>query len=149
MINVLIVDDHELFRTALARLMKTFGKLNVVGEAANGKEALEFLKKNKVDVVLLDIEMPIMNGLECAERIKEDFPTVKVLILTMHDSFEIIKKALGSGVSGFFIKSATADSLVDAIQKISKGADVFQDEVLKIIVDGLRKKTQRNQNRTD
>jgi DNA-binding NarL/FixJ family response regulator len=138
MVNILLVDDHIIFRKSLSRLFKTYGKLNVVGEASNGKEALEFLKKNKADVVVLDINMPVMDGLECAEKIKENFPLVKVLILTMHESYEIIKKALMLGVSGFFIKSVEPDSLIDAIQKISKGSEVFQEEVLKLVIAGIR-----------
>lgn len=139
MINVLIVDDHALFRSALNLMLKSSGKLKVIGQAANGEEAIEFIKKNKVDLVLLDIEMPVMNGLECAQYIKQNFPSIKILILTMHNGFDVIKKALSFGVEGFFIKSASVETLLDGIKKIANGGEAFDEEVVRAIIDGLRK----------
>ncbi len=140
MTNVLLVDDHLIFRTALKNLLENRlpkDKFKIVGAVGNGVECLDFISSHNVDLVLLDIEMPVMNGLVCAAKISK-FPQIKVAMLTMHAEYGTIKKAIELGVSGYFIKSISPEELIDGIITISKGAEVFPEEVKRILISGLR-----------
>src|SRR3990172_11642520 len=104
MIRVLVVDDHAILRDGIRSILESQEDIIVVGEASNGEEALDFVSKVIPDIVLMDISMPKMNGLEATRLITEQFPQVKVLILTQHDNREYIAPALGAGASGYVLK---------------------------------------------
>lgn len=117
-INICIVDDHNLFRKAMVRLLKTFKRVDQVFEAQHGKELIQLLSKVTPDVVLLDLEMPIMNGVETAEYILPKYPDMKVIVLTQHDSEKFMLHMLEMGVHSFLLKNANPDELEKAILSV-------------------------------
>ena len=124
MIRLLIADDHRLFIEGMKLLVQSEADLLCVGEAANGVEALQFLEKNPVEVVLLDIDMPVMNGMEACLEIKKRFPKVKILALTMYNQPSIIRQIMKNGASGYILKNTSKEELLDAIHAVMRG-DIF------------------------
>ena len=123
-IRVLIVDDHAVLRAGLRTLLNLQPDIEVAGEAAEGLEALERVKRLEPDVVLMDITLPGMEGLEVTKKLKKTHPNVKVLILTMHEDRRYLYSALKAGASGYVVKRAADTELTDAIRAAHRG-DVF------------------------
>ncbi|NLH11695.1 MAG: response regulator transcription factor, partial [Holophagae bacterium] len=118
MIRVVIADDHTMFRAGLRALLAVEDDIEVVGEAANGAEAIARAKELTPDIVVMDILMPVMNGLEATRLIAADCPTVRVLVLSMYDDEEHVQQLLAAGAAGFVLKHATSDELVRAIHEV-------------------------------
>ncbi|MBM2825646.1 MAG: response regulator transcription factor [Dehalococcoidales bacterium] len=123
-LRLLIADDHVIVREGLRAILEAQPDIEVVGEAANGEEAVDKTRELKPDVILMDITMPGMGGLEATRQIKKSHPEVKVLALTMHESDEYFFKMLESGASGYFIKGGSSSELIVALRAVWKG-DVF------------------------
>ncbi|MGQ0829212.1 MAG: response regulator transcription factor [Bacteroidota bacterium] len=137
-IKLAIVDDHHLFREGLISLTTEYKDLNVVIEASNGKELIEQIEKRKVDVVLLDIEMPIMDGFEVTRYLKKNYPEIKILILTMYNDEEIIRYLIGTGAHGFLLKNSSIANIIDAIYSVTTdNGYYFNDSVSKSMVQDL------------
>ena len=117
-IRVLIVDDHAILRDGIRSLLDRQERIAVVGEASNGREALARVEELQPDIVLMDIAMPVMDGLEATRRIKEDNPEIKVLILTQHDSQEYVAPLLKAGASGYVLKRSGGREVVTAIRQV-------------------------------
>lgn len=115
MIKVLLADDQELIRQSLSFVMSKQEDIEMVGTAANGCEALELVEEKQPDVVLLDIRMPEMDGVECTRRIKQEFPGIKVIILTTFDDDDYVFDALRYGASGYLLKGVSVDGLTNAV----------------------------------
>ena len=129
-IKILLAVDHQLVRKGFRALLEELDYVEVVGEAANGQEVIGLLRRGvKTDVVLLDYEMPVLNGLETLDQIKRDFFGVKVILLTMLNQRELIQSAVEKGVNGFLFKNASLDELSEAIRRVSKGEQYFSSEV--------------------
>jgi two-component system response regulator NreC len=135
-INVLIVDDHTIFRESLRSLLKDVEGIEVVGEAEDGVQAVVKTMQLKPDVVLMDIAMPNVNGMEATRQIKRQNPLVKVLILTMYETEQYIFEMLRAGASGYIPKRAPARELISAIQAVSQGDAFLYPSVAKKVVDG-------------
>jgi DNA-binding NarL/FixJ family response regulator len=120
-IKVLIVDDHTLVRDGIRALLALVADVKVVGEAANGREALQQVEKLSPDIVLMDLAMPIMNGLEATRRIRKKFPATKVLVLTQYEDKEYIIPTIEAGARGFVSKMAAFSELATAIQAVYHG----------------------------
>lgn len=120
-IRVLLADDHAMFREGVKSLLGGYEDIEVVGEATNGREALDRVTELVPDVVLLDIDMPIMGGLEAARRIQKENPKTRLLALTQYEDSEYILSMLRVGVRGYIPKIATASELVSAIRTVSRG----------------------------
>lgn len=133
MIRIAITDDHTLFRKSLSLLVGSFENTQVVVEAANGKELLEKLQSVPVDIVLLDLQMPEMDGFETSLKINELYPDVKILILTLQKEEEAIKKVMEQGVHGYFTKNTDPSELKNAIVKLSDGGFYFEKSLSDII----------------
>lgn len=118
MIRVLVVDDHAILRDGIRSLLESQEDIVVVGEAADGLEAIEGAERLRPDIVLMDISMPKINGLEATRQIKDRFPEVKVLILTQHDNREYIAPALGAGASGYVLKRSGRREMLNAIRQV-------------------------------
>lgn len=116
MIKVLLADDQELIRQSLSFVMSKQEDIEMVGTAANGREALELVEEKRPDVVLLDIRMPEMDGVECTRRIKQEFPGIKVIILTTFDDDDYVFDALRYGASGYLLKGVSVDGLTNAVR---------------------------------
>jgi DNA-binding NarL/FixJ family response regulator len=123
-IRILIADDHTVVRAGIRDLLRTDPELEVVGEAADGDETLRLTATLEPDLVLLDITMPPENGIKTAERLREEHPEVKVLILTMHEDEVVLQEALRAGAVGYLIKRAEASEILQAIYVASRG-DIY------------------------
>lgn len=121
MIKILIVDDQNFTRQALQAILETEADFEVVGKATNGMEALKYLEQSQVDIIIVDLEMPQMNGLTVTQRIKERFPLTKVIILSSHDDKKSINAAVEAGAKGYLLKSTSAQEIVDTIRAIQRG----------------------------
>lgn len=129
-IRVMIVDDHSLIREGLKQLLEFDGSIKVVGEAANGVECLENLEKYDPEVLLLDINMPEMNGIEVLKKMKEKQSSVKVLILTVHNELEYLMNAVDIGVEGYIMKDSESAKLKKAIRAVRDGENYIQSSLI-------------------
>ncbi len=123
-IRILIADDHNVLRAGLRALLSTEPDFDVIGEAANGAETLRVAQEVTPDVVLLDISMPNMGGLEVTWRLKELLPATRVLILTMHEDESLLQEAIRAGAAGYIVKWAAESELIDAIRAVWRG-DIY------------------------
>ena len=119
--KVLLVDDHPVVRAGMKALLETTGRVDVVGEATSGAEAVEQIRALEPDVVIMDVEMPEMDGVEATRRIMALAPATKVLVVTIHDGDECLVPALDAGAAGFLNKSAADTDLIGAVEAISRG----------------------------
>lgn len=141
-IRILLVDDHKIVRDGIISLLQDDPRLVIVGQAENGIEALDKIEKVEPDLVLLDINMPIMDGLNCAKHITEKFPNVKILTLTMLNEQEHIKNMLAAGAGGYILKSSGREELITAINTVMAGNTFFSEEVKDLIMmDMIKRKT--------
>jgi DNA-binding NarL/FixJ family response regulator len=137
MINVVLADDHVLVRNGIKALLEDQTGIKVVDEASNGKEALEVIAKTKPHVLIVDIRMPEMNGIEVVAEIKKKYKDVKTLVLSMHDSEEYVVKSIQSGADGYLLKGASKDEFLKALTKIASGGKYFTGDVSAIIMNNF------------
>lgn len=133
-LSILITDDHRLFRQGLHMILNEFENFENVYEASNGEEALNITKANTIDIILMDIRMPIMNGIEATIKIKKEFPRIKVIALSMYDDQKTYYSMLNAGVSGFLLKDSSVNELKNAIKTVQSGASYFSQELLRRII---------------
>lgn len=137
-IRVLVADDHTIVRDGICALLALTPDIEIVGEAANGKEALEMIKKLLPDVVLMDIVMPIMGGLEATRRICKESPGVKVLALTQYDDREYVFPAIEAGACGFISKTAASSEVASAIRSAHRGDSFLSPSVARLFVENYQ-----------
>lgn len=125
MIHIVLADDHEIIRCSLRRLLEDEADIKIVGEASNGVEAIELVEQLKPDILILDMVMPGMNGIEVTTRLTKNCPGTKIIILSMHNNEGYIRKMLHSGAMAYILKDNTAEELIPVILKI--GAGIFRD----------------------
>jgi two-component system, NarL family, response regulator NreC len=133
-INVFICDDHALFRDGLKAILREEPDVEIVGDAKDGREAVERVLKLRPDVVLMDVEMPELNGFEATRRITQAERKVKVLILTMYQEEEVVARCLDAGASGYVLKDASASQLVHAIETVHRGGKYLSPGALQQVV---------------
>ena len=133
-IRVMIADDQAIVAQGLGALLSVEDDMEVVKIVDNGQKVLEELEKQPVDVILMDIRMPVMNGVECTGHVCEKYPNTKVLILTTFDDDEYISKAIGNGASGYMLKDLTAEKLTAAVRNVHIGNSVLDHLITKKIV---------------
>jgi len=126
MTRVVIADDHAIVRTGLRALIHDEIGLDLIGEAAGGYEAIELVEKNQPEVLVLDISMPDLDGISVTRRLKQNFPDLHILILTLHEDEAMLKEAIKAGASGYILKRAAESELISAIQVILRG-DMYVD----------------------
>jgi two-component system response regulator NreC len=124
-ITVVIADDHTILRRGLVSLLSQKQNIEVIGEAENGKSAVEMALRLEPDVVLMDISMPVLNGLEATDRLKREAPGIKVLILSAHDNDEYVNQVVRSGANGYLLKNTSPEELYTAIETVSSGHAFF------------------------
>jgi DNA-binding NarL/FixJ family response regulator len=129
MADLLIVDDHEIVRAGIRRLVENTPNLNIVADIGSGEEAYQFLQKNKVDLIIMDVSMPGKGGIETTNQIKKRFPKIKILMLSMHDNSMIIDKAIKAGADGYILKNDLSDDLLNAIEKVMNNEIIISASV--------------------
>lgn len=134
MIRIYIVDDHKMIIDGLTALLETVEEFEVIGFGLNGKEAIDFLSSNDVDVVLMDINMPELNGIDTTEILKKLHPNIRILVLSMHDDAKHIKEILNKGADGYILKNTGKRELVHAINDLYKGKNYYGQEVTNALV---------------
>lgn len=134
-IRVLVVDDHTIVRDGICALLALAGDIEVIGEAANGREALEMVKQLTPDVVLMDIAMPLLGGLEATRRIRKELPGTKVLVLTQYDDKEYVFPVIEAGAYGFISKTAASSELTSAIRYVYRGESYLSPSVTKLMIE--------------
>src|SRR5258708_3475976 len=138
--RVLLADDHALIRQGLKALLEKQG-CQVVSEASDGQEALRSAEKAQPEVAILDISMPVLNGMDAARELKKSSPKTKVILLTQHDEDQYVSEALRVGVRGYVLKSQAADDLVHAIREASRGCVYLNPKISRAVVDAYVSKT--------
>jgi DNA-binding NarL/FixJ family response regulator len=138
-LRILIADDHGLVRRGAREVLNIQQGWTVVGEAANGREALQKATELKPDVAVIDIAMPDLDGVEVVRRLREAMPEIKVLVLTMHDSSQMVRRALDAGANGYLLKSDLTHCLPEAVKAIAEGKRFLTPKVSEIVLDGFLK----------
>ena len=138
--RVSLADDHSLIRQAFRALLEKQG-FQVVSEASNGQEALRSVEKTQPEVAILDISMPVLNGVDAARELVKSSPKTKVILLTQHDEDQYVMEALRVGVRGYVLKSQAAEDLVHAIQEVCRGSVYLSPNISSVVVDAYLSKT--------
>ena len=134
-IRIILVDDHTILRDGIRALLENEPDMVVIGEAEDGRTAVNLTRQLLPDVVLMDIAMPLLNGLEATRQIIHDYPKVKVLILSMYDNEEYIRNSLAHGAMGYILKDASAAELLDAIRAVNRGETILSPAVTRLVVE--------------
>lgn len=134
--RILIADDHEIVRRGLKAIVTAQKEWDVVGEALTGREAVDLARQHKPNLVIMDIGMPELNGLEATRQILKEFPGTEVLILTMHDSEQVIREVLDTGARGYILKSDAGRELVAAVEALQRHKPYFTTKVSEMVLNG-------------
>ena len=136
-IKVVLADDHVLVRDGIKALLEDQDGIQVVDEASNGKEALEVVGRSNPDLLIVDIRMPELNGIEVVAALKNAESTVRILVLSMHDSEEYVVKAIQAGADGYLLKGASKEEFLKALKKVASGGKYFTGDVSSIIMNNF------------
>jgi DNA-binding NarL/FixJ family response regulator len=141
-IRILLADDHPLVRSGLIKLLEPFKEFIIIGEASDGEEAVAMTKKLEPDVVVIDLSMPKLSGVEATKIIRKNYPSAKVLVLTMYDNEEYVYQILKSGAGGYMLKNSGRDELAAAIRAVARGDRFFSPRVSEIVMEAYLRKTE-------
>jgi two-component system nitrate/nitrite response regulator NarL len=133
--KILIADDHEVVRDGLRNILMSLGNISIVSEVGTGEDAISEYATTKPDLVIMDISMPGMNGIDATRIIKENDPNAKILILTMHDNQEYLNQIIRSGAKGFVLKNTDREELLEAVKAVASGENFFSKDISKLIID--------------
>jgi len=139
-INIVLVDDHQMFRDGVKSVLSDEENIEIVGEVGSGKDLYELLKNETPDLIITDISMPDISGIEVAKHISENYPDIKILMLSMHSNEEFITKALSVGANGYLPKDTSMSELLEAINSIYKGENYFNKSISDTILKSLMNK---------
>ena len=142
-VRILLVDDHPIVLSGLRNSLSSHPQLKIVGEASDGTEAIHKARETNPDVVLMDITLPGLNGIEATRALRKEIPTAKVLALTMHDNREYILEIIRAGAKGYVLKDTSPSELIQAIVAVYKGDSFFSPRISRIVVDELKASPQR------
>lgn len=137
--KIVIIDDHQLFREGVKRILDFENSFNVVAEGNDGSEAVTLVERFQPDVVLMDINMPNINGVEATRRLIETFPDTKIIILSIHDDESYVSHALTSGARGYLLKEMDADTLIEAVKIVADGGSYLHPKVTHNLVNEFRR----------
>ncbi|MGD8641463.1 MAG: response regulator transcription factor, partial [Gammaproteobacteria bacterium] len=138
-LKVLLVDDHAVVRDGIRARFETHPDFEVVGEAVNGRDAIIKTGELEPDVVLMDISMPVMNGMDAARQIRNDYPDIKVIILTMHEHKEYIQGVIRCGAQGYIVKDVSSNEMINAIKTVVGGETYYSSCVSQMMYDDFSK----------
>jgi len=148
-IKIVIVDDHEIFRNGLKMAINRLKFAQVTGEASNGMEFLNLLQSVEVDIVLMDIEMPVMNGIDATRLALKEYPELKIIALTMFNEPDYIQSMIDAGVKGFLLKNIKKDTLAKAIMTVYNGGNYYSEELFEFFTKQLTKSTSEKEQAAD
>jgi two-component system response regulator NreC len=148
MIKVVVVDDHTILRQGIKALLDNQEGIEVVGEAKDGREALKIIEETLPDVILMDIAMPGLNGLEATRRIKKKFPKTKVLVLTMYTNEEYIFQILNAGANGYLVKETAFQDLISAIKAVYRDEAFMSPSISKKVISSYMQRAQEDEKET-
>jgi two-component system, NarL family, response regulator DegU len=137
--KIVLIDDHRLFREGMKRILEMAGQFEVVAEAGEGTDALQLVKNYTPDIVLMDINMPSMNGIETTKKILDEFSNIKVIMMSIHDDESFVTHAVKAGVSGYLLKEMDTDSLIDAVRVVAEGGAYIHPKVMHKLVNEYRR----------
>ncbi|ASS94835.1 response regulator [Peribacillus simplex] len=137
--SIIIIDDHQLFREGVKRILDFESSFDVVAEGDDGSEAMDLVETHKPDVVIMDINMPNMNGIEATKMLVNRFPETKVIILSIHDDENYVQHALKTGAQGYLLKEMDADALIDAVRVVAEGGSYLHPKVTHNLVKEYRR----------
>ncbi|SNR59841.1 two component transcriptional regulator, LuxR family [Maribacter sedimenticola] len=137
MTRIVLVDDHALVRDGIRSLLESESDLKVIGEASNGKEAIEMVGQLTPDLLIIDIRMPVMNGIDAVEELTKTNTDVKCIILSMHDSEEYILKSISAGANGYLLKDTDKTEFIKAIHTVRDGGKYFSGDISNVLVNNL------------
>jgi two-component system, NarL family, response regulator LiaR len=137
-INILLAEDHKVVREGTKRLLESQSDFNVIGEASDGLEAVELVRKLKPEIIIMDVSMPNLNGIEATKQIKAIYPNIAVLVLTGYDDDEYVFALLEAGAAGYLLKEASGEELIDAIRQVMTGEPVLHPKIMKKVLNRLR-----------
>jgi len=132
--QILLVDDHQIVIDGIRALLSPEKGIEIKGEAHHGQEAIDLLEVLKVDIVLMDLDMPVMGGLEATKRIRQSHPEIKIIVLTMHDEKAMIQAMIDAGADGYLLKNSPKEELMKAIHAVGEGDSYFPTEVKSILL---------------
>ncbi len=144
-IRVVLADDHRMLREGIRALLERQDDIKVVGEAADGREAVRLVSQLCPDVVVMDVSMPLLNGIEATRQIRRDCPTARVLTLTVHESQDYVAQLLAAGASGYIIKRAGGDDLVSAVRAVHRGEAFLHPSIAKVVIQDYVQRLQAGQ----
>lgn len=144
-INLLLVDDHELFLDGLCSLLSAVDNIHILSTALNGREALEQLERHQPDVLLTDLSMPEVSGIELISKVKSKYPAIKILVLSMHDDRETIAEIMMAEAEGYVLKNTGKKELMNAIDRLMDGGTFYSNRVMEIMLDRYRAVTKKQE----
>lgn len=148
-IRIIIADDHAVLRSGLKALLHCYSEFEVIGEAGNGREAVDLVCEKEPDILLLDLSMPDMSGVECIKEIRSRKLACAILVLTMYDDEEFIKEVMCSGANGYVLKRSADTELMEAIKRISEGKKYLNESISQTLIDTLLKATNKSNDSDD
>ncbi len=137
-IRILLAEDHKVVREGTRRLLESQSDFEVVGEASDGIEAVELAKKLKPQIIIMDVSMPRLNGIEATKQIKAVYPNMAILVLTGYDDDEYVFALLEAGAAGYLLKESSGEELIDAIRQVMAGEPVLHPKIMKKVLNRLR-----------
>jgi len=137
MTKILIADDHAMFADGISSILNTEDNIDVVGQCLNGPDVIEYLKKNKVDILLLDVNLPGMSGIDVCKQVTKDHPDTKVIAISMFNEESFVTEILNNGAKGYVLKNTGREELLKAINTVLSGKSYFSDDVTQTIMKGL------------
>jgi DNA-binding NarL/FixJ family response regulator len=143
-ISILLVDDHTMVRQGLRALIEAEGDMEVIGEAGNGRQAVTLAKRNPPDLIVMDVAMPMLNGVQAARQIRATVPSSKILALSSYSDDECVQQMVHAGVSGYLIKQTAANDLLRAIREVQRGGNFFSPAIAKQLRQQNRDQTRDN-----
>jgi len=137
MIRILLADDHALMRRGIRDLLETDSEIDIIGEAGDGREAVQLADRLKPDVMIMDLAMPELNGLDAIRQIRKDVPEIELLVFSMHDSEELIREVFAAGARGYVLKSDVALYLIEAVKSLARHKPFFTPRISEAILHSL------------
>lgn len=136
-ITVLLADDHAVVRAGIRQFLERSALINVIAEVENGQQAQDIMQANPLDVAILDIQMPVMNGIELTKWVKTNFPDIKILILSAYDDDPYLLAAFKAGANGYILKTASPDDIIRAVVEVYEGRSMFTTEAMQVVMNAL------------